>query len=231
LGTRSPKATVRTAHRRRRGDPGPQLRHSPVRAPNDGEQGTTLADLAVRLDVARAFLQDVGARVAEEHHALLIERHGATAEQIEANSAPWDELEQLDDFGVQLPARTEHIARAWYAVKEERPWVCLESSSGSLWQLNENGLSACGYVAREPAWVVCDQIQAHLPAGVTSRPSARSNPPEYRAPFNYDLRFSTGMVLRVEKLPGAEVVTWEVMPWRPRQGSQPSPDSPKGGRK
>ena len=88
--------------------------------------------------------------------------------------------------------------------------IFLENDEGALWQTTEVGLAHVDATSEErAAWERFADLQVHLPASVHSRPTAKSK--AWRGPFNYDLEFATGATLRLELLPGAPRVTFEVL--------------------
>jgi hypothetical protein len=189
-----------------------------TRAEQGSDEG--LDALAKRLDVGRDYLLAVGEVLHERHHALLVEA-GATQAQIAEFSKPWDELGQSSLHDMRIPAAQERIVWAWRAPHEvadsrgER--IYLENDTGAFWQLNENGLTECEHITFGSEWSQVSEIQQHLPAEVTARPSRKSNPAEWRGAFNYDLRFSSGVELTLEKPDGADVVSWSMKPRKARR--------------
>jgi hypothetical protein len=171
--------------------------------------------LSERLGVARDFFQDVNAKIHEKHAQVFIDA-GVPREVYESFRRPWDELsdEQISPE-IPIPMGREQIVAAWIARGSAvGPLLLLENADGQLWQIADNGL-AHSRTAKSANWTVEYSIQKYLPAAVKSRPSPDSNPPDYRAAFNYGLRFDSGAILCISKR-GKGVLQYEMVP--PRGG-------------
>jgi hypothetical protein len=169
-----------------------------------------LTVLADQLDLARAFLQSVCDQVRAKERAILRARVGPSV-NLDDFEAEWGSLGEPGPEVVRIPKPEEAIVRAWHAVEDGLPRIYFENDAGEIWQLNETGLSETRETSWRDDWVPIAEIQTHLPARIVSRP----DPPEWRGPFDYDLRFSTGAHLRLELVntragePGR--LTWEVV--------------------
>ncbi|HEV3194144.1 MAG TPA: hypothetical protein VGY54_26750 [Polyangiaceae bacterium] len=171
-----------------------------------------LGSLTAQLDADSEFLHAVCDRVREHEKAIYRARVGPDVD-IDAFEAEWSNLGEAAPDPVRLPKPQELIVKAWIdASGEACPWIYLESESGEIWQLGDTGLSDSLRVAVDSTWNVVLEIQKHLPAFVTSRPGRKANPPVWRGPFDYDLVFSNGVALSIEKVPtpsdGPGRVTW-----------------------
>jgi hypothetical protein len=124
---------------------------------------------------------------------------GQSSDALKAHQAPWDELEDEPVEAYQNhPATQEEITRAWVMPSSVGPLLVLENAAGTFWQIADNGLAHFPEV-RDASWTEETEVQKQLPALVKSRPSSRSNPPDLRASFDYDLRFDKGVLLRISR--------------------------------
>ena len=179
------------------------------------EEGLTA--LAVRLDIARDYLQIAGEALHKRYEDISIQA-GVDPVLLAQHTKPWDELGEPSPFQLSLPAPEEHIRKAWHVTNEvPGPTIYLENEAGVLWQLNENGLTECEHSAPGSDWIECLEIQRHLPADVISRPRKKANPREWRSEFNYDMRFSTGVALTLDKPAGSNTVTWRIRTLAPTE--------------
>jgi hypothetical protein len=127
----------------------------------------------------------------------------------DAHSVEWGDLDTTPE--VPTPAGVEQIRAAYLAPHPHGPQqIILENGEGALWQATEIGLAHVAANHDERAtWAAFADLHAYLPASVNSRPTAKSK--TWRSDFNYDLAFSTGVTLRLELLPGAPHVTFEIL--------------------
>lgn len=99
----------------------------------------------------------------------------------------------------RFPRKQERIVKAWKLEKEDGSFVLIfESEDGSLWQLCDVGLGWSVYDKTDINWKIDEKLQKYLPALVNSRP-------QIEKPWNYELRFSTNVVLCVSKEEGERV--------------------------
>jgi hypothetical protein len=172
-----------------------------------------LLGLIERLMVAFQFFSELSAALLEQHKQVCL-RHGVSAEVYESRLVPFGQLSDPDP-PVALPKKREKIVAAYSAVAADsgRQRLYFENDAGAFWQATDVGLATARVSPELRACSVgVPEIQRHLPATVVSRPSRDSNPPAWRSPFNYDLEFSTGVTLRLERVPPAAVIHWEIIP-------------------
>jgi hypothetical protein len=169
-----------------------------------------------RLNDASQFFMLLGQRLDALHDQVFLNA-GISLEQLESCRKPWDEHDdEAISYAIPIPKARERIVAAWSSPGRFGPQIILEGEDGKLWQLVDNG---CAHFpgAKEDGWQLDAGLQRLLPDNVKMRPNRKSNPPEYRGAYHYDLRFERGSILRIAR-GGKNRLTYEIV--RPRGGSK-----------
>ncbi len=122
-----------------------------------------------------------------ERYKEVLSKAGVPPSAFEENAVGWGDWDPPD--AAPSPKKLERITRAYLGpARPGQVRIYLENEDGAFWQTTDVGLGIANTTPEERAsWEVFVHFQRHLPAGVKSRPSAKSTPPTWRAPFNYDL--------------------------------------------
>ena len=176
----------------------------------------SLQELISRLMIVHEFFDQLSAKLLDQHRQVFL-RAGVSREAFDSTLTLFGNLSDPDP-PVQTPKPQERITAVYRAIHMGLPSLVLENEEGAYWQVVDVGLAAVRMTHELRATMQSSpELEQYLPAEVISRPSRKSNPQAWRAPFDFDLEFSTGVTLRIEHTKGSNEVYWEIVPRGPRK--------------